>query len=400
MLKTRLVSFFSNLNGQDERPFFIILTLILAGMFTFSVGSSPELRLPQRLIPFTLLMNVHIGLYWLSFWVDKNRKWLPAYLILQGGLAFAITALAQNMAMIFGLYMGLIGLAIGQLRNSRWVVAPVGYYLTLSLINFGIEAGWQNSIWWFVGSMPMSVFVIIYVVLYNRQSEARERSQRLFHDLQAAHHQLAEYAARVEDLTIATERQRMARELHDTLSQGLAGLILQLEAVDAHLTHNRTERAQAIVRQTMERARLTLTEARQVIDDLRQTGVLDLEDGVHQAVERFQATTGFPCELEMVIEANVPAASAEIALRAISEGLTNIARHARATRAWLRVYTRAGRLEIELRDDGVGFDPAAIQPGHYGLLGIRERVRLAQGEFALDGRPGQGACLKLSLPLA
>jgi len=98
----------------------------------------------------------------------------------------------------------------------------------------------------------------------------------LLAELESANRQLTEYAARVEDLTIAAERQRMARELHDTLSQGLAGLILQLEAADAHLAADRPERARGILEQSMEKARGTLKEARQVIDDLRQPAGHDL----------------------------------------------------------------------------------------------------------------------------
>ena len=84
-----------------------------------------------------------------------------------------------------------------------------------------------------------------------------QRPCELLAELETANRQLTEYAARVEDLTIAAERQRMARELHDTLSQGLAGLILQLEAADAHLAANRPERARGILEQSMEKARGT-----------------------------------------------------------------------------------------------------------------------------------------------
>src|SRR5512141_2059623 len=92
--------------------------------------------------------------------------------------------------------------------------------------------------------------------------------------------QLTEYAAQVEDLTIANERQRIARELHDTLSQGLAGLILQLEAADAHLSNKNSEQAQTIVTNAMAQARVTLADARHAIDDLRQSSRDDLDSAL------------------------------------------------------------------------------------------------------------------------
>jgi NarL family two-component system sensor histidine kinase YdfH len=203
----------------------------------------------------------------------------------------------------------------------------------------------------------------------------------------------------VEDLTIANERQRMARELHDTLSQGLAGLILQLEAADAHLAGDRPERARGILQQSMEKARGTLAEARQAIDDLRQPAERDLAEAVSQEAERFTDATGIPCEplIELAIE--IPELVSETAIRAISESLTNVARHSRAKNVTLRLTGNDKGLEIEICDDGVGFDPAAVEAGHYGLLGMRERVRLAGGSLEVRSEPGKGACILIRFPL-
>src|SRR5690606_37880015 len=88
-------------------------------------------------------------------------------------------------------------------------------------------------------------------------------------ELETAHRQLAAYAAQVESLTLSNERQRMARELHDTLSQGVAALVLQLEAANAHLQNGRHDRAAGIIDLSLRRARNTLAESRAAIDDLR-----------------------------------------------------------------------------------------------------------------------------------
>ena len=105
--------------------------------------------------------------------------------------------------------------------------------------------------------------------MYSRQADARVKAQELLAELEAANRRLTESADQIEDLTLANERQRMARELHDTLAQGLAGLILQLEAADSHLASGHPDRAQAIVQQAMTRARETLAESRRAIDGLR-----------------------------------------------------------------------------------------------------------------------------------
>ena len=390
-----------NESSQAERPFFLFMTIILAGMYVYVLISTPELRQPGIFILFTILMISHIALHWLAPLLETRLKLTPFYIILQGLLAFTITYLSNNQGMVFALYLALIGEAFGILRMSAWGYPAIGYYLLLSLVNYGMIVGWEYSGWWAVGTLPIVVFIAIYVTLYSRQSEARARAQALLEDLQVANRQLADYAAQVEDLSIANERQRMARELHDTLSQGLAGLILQLEAADAHLSQNHPQRAQEIVQQAMERARATLSEARQAIGDLRQEsfGVGDLGDSIRHEVEHFTQATGLPCDLEINLPERVSKEIYEPVLRAVSEALTNIARHAHASQASVRLAQQNDHLLVEICDDGRGFDPNAAQPGHYGLLGMGERIRLAGGTLQIQSNSQNGTQLQISFPL-
>jgi len=84
----------------------------------------------------------------------------------------------------------------------------------------------------------------------------------------------------------------------------------------------------------------------------------------------------------------------------VSEGLNNVAQHAHARQAWVRVADGDGALDVQVRDDGIGFDPASVaeQSGHYGLLGLRERARLAGGNLEILSAPGEGTTLHLHLP--
>jgi NarL family two-component system sensor histidine kinase YdfH len=245
----------------------------------------------------------------------------------------------------------------------------------------------------------MTLFVVVYVVLYGRQAQARAHAQQLLAELESAHLQLAEYAARVEELTLTSERQRMARELHDTLAQGLAGLILQLEAANAHLANGHTERAQSITQQAVSRARATLADARRAIDDLRagQTAPRALDQALRDQAAHFSDATGIPCALDMSLPPDLPDVASEYAVRAVTEGLTNIARHSQARHARVRVAADEKDLIVEVSDDGRGFDPAAIPTGHYGLLGLRERARLAGGNLEINSTRGSGTTLRLRL---
>jgi NarL family two-component system sensor histidine kinase YdfH len=386
---------------RDPHLFMGFLTLVVAIMYVLTLISYPEVRSPGTLILFTVLILIHLILHWLLEQIIARSKLLMWYVLVQGGLAFTIALLSGNTGMVFPLFMGLIGEGVGLLGITRWGILAVVYYLLLSFVNFIQFLGLESAKWWLLTSLPLVVFVAIYVRLYTRQMEARLQAQALLEKLETANHQLSEYSAQVEDLTIAGERQRMARELHDTLLQGLAGMILQLEAVDAHLGSNHHGRARTIVRETMERARSTLADSRRAIDDLRSGGHLGLGDAARQEADHFIAATGIPCEVCFSLPVSLPASVSETAIRAISEGLTNIARHARAKNATLRIIASEEQKElvVEINDDGIGFDSNSIETGHYGLLGMRERVRLAGGTLQIHSQATTGTRLDIRFPL-
>lgn len=401
MQKPNLLSRLFRDQSHFERPFFLFLSLVLVGMYIWALTGSAITASSWKIALFTILMITHIALYWISVRVFAHPRWLVPYLFVQGLLAFMMGLLVQLSGFIYGVYPGLIGLSIRMPVKRVWRIVIIGCFMALSLINFVLMVGSGAALGWVLTMVPVVLFVTIYVSMYLSQVEAREQAQVLLKDLEIANRQLTEYAARVEDLTIASERQRMARELHDTLSQGLAGLILQLEAVEAHLVGNHPDRAGAIVRETMVRARSTLADARLAIDDLRRFGTLGLGDAARQETDHFIAATGIPCELSISLLDSLPDPITEAAIRAVSEGLTNIARHAQAKNVKLCIAALEDQneLQIEIIDDGVGFDPNVIEVGHYGLLGMRERVRLSGGRLEISSGVGKGTQLVIRFPM-
>ncbi len=386
---------------RETRPFYIILTVVIAVMYGWSLAYTPRLLEPVILIPFTGLLVLHTVLHWISAYLTSESRWFFPYLILQAALAFVITWISGNQGITLGLYLGLMGETVGVLESLRRSALPVIALMLLASINYAWIWGAQALGWWALTVVPMVFFVVIYVSMFVRQISERQRAESLLRELESAHRQLGEYAARVEDLTRAAERQRMARELHDTLAQGLAGLILQLEAVQAHLERGDQARAALIVGQAQERARGALAEARQAIDDLRdQAGGAPFAESIRAEVERFSAATGIPCTVQLSATQALGEASAEQLRRFVSEGLTNVARHARARSVIISAQEIDNRVRVEICDDGIGFPAGAAQSaGHYGLLGLRERARLAGGTMEIESRPGAGTRLIMTLPL-
>jgi len=368
-------------------------------MYISTLVTQPTLRTSWMVIPYTLLLALHIIVHWNVNRIVQNRNRVVWYILGQSALAFIIISVAGNAGMLFALYMALIGETIGILGINRWGILSVLFYLALSFINLILFKAEESTSFWLLVSIPTVIFVGMYVTLYTRQAEAREQAQKLASELKLANRQLSEYAARVEDLTIANERQRMARELHDTLSQGLAGLILQLEAADAHLMNNRNDKARTIVADAMKQARATLTDARHAIDDLRKTSADDLDSALHLEISRFTDATGIPCSFQADQIPPLADTVQETIVRAVAEGLTNAAHHAQARQVAVNVGVKDKNILVTIQDDGQGFDADAIPSGHYGLLGIRERVRLVNGTFEIQSESGKGTTLKVQMPL-
>jgi NarL family two-component system sensor histidine kinase YdfH len=231
----------------------------------------------------------------------------------------------------------------------------------------------------------------------------KKKAEDLLEDLEIAHEQLREYTLRIEQLTLANERERMARELHDTLSQGVAGIVLQLEAVSEHLQKGRNDRAGEIVKQTITHARSTLAEARQVIDDLRQQNPVagSLEEIVRAEANEFISSTGILCETTVANDLSLTNEMMQHLKKIVSEGLTNIRRHANAKRCWIKLENVGENVRLEIGDDGRGFDrdQAEITNGHYGLKGMQERTKLLGGEMKVESSPEQGTCLRFTFPV-
>ncbi len=404
MPKNRFSTIRQAFKDHPELWFFVFANFVFVVMFIWSLLINPALLRPVTFTIFTLLTLIHIAVHWSLLAIGEDERWFWPYVIVQGLLAFVIIQMSDNIGMIFALYMALIGEMIGSQRRRIKTVAAVVFFLTLSLTSQLLIEGPHATLWWLLGTIMSMIFVVLYVSVYTQEVNTRAQAQKLLSELEIANQQLTQYAAKVEDLTLTTERQRMARELHDTLAQGLAGLILQLEAADSHLSADHAPQAQTIIQQAMQRARTTLADARQAIGDLRvaPTTPADLAAEIHAETERFTDTTGIPVELGLCEPEFIPPQIAENIDRAISEGLMNIAKHAQATKVVLTMTCAQEFLLVELFDNGKGFNPdtAIGKSGHYGLLGMRERARILGGSLAVESQPAQGTTLKIQLPLS
>lgn len=369
------------------------------------------------ILAFTIFMMLHCVLHTFALFKNVPPYLLLPYFLVQGLLVLAIFALGDGQEAVFGLCLVLTLEAIHLLRRPHLLIAIVGgflllYVVSLNPLQFYLRVDPSLILHKLVSSMTFIIFVIACVILYNQRAKAHQHDQELLHalasthaQLEAAHIQLEDYAARVEALTLETERQRLARELHDTLAQGLVGLGMQLETINGLLLRERSQQARDIVQQALSRVRSTLADARDVIDDLRSGPVNSLDDleAMREEIQRFTIATGIPCHADLEALTILARPVHEHILRILSESLTNIARHAQSSEVWIRTkWDGDSRLTLEICDNGVGFDAAAMMTlaGHYGLLGLRERARLIGGKLEIISIPGQGTTLRFTFLLS
>ena len=227
------------------------------------------------------------------------------------------------------------------------------------------------------------------------REQRRQRSS-----LREANQQLAQYAVTLEQLAVSRERNRMARDLHDTLAHTLSAVAIQLEAVttvwetspdDARL---RIEKVQSITRDG-------LGETRRALQALRSSPLDDL--GLIMAIKVMGAKASERAGFRFHFHApdTMPDLSTEMELnlyRIVEEVFNNAVQHAQATDLWVRLDTNKKIINLQIRDNGVGFDSDAKPPeGHFGLVGIRERAEICGGTVKIESEPGVGTKINLDL---
>lgn len=203
---------------------------------------------------------------------------------------------------------------------------------------------------------------------------------------------------------VLAERSRIARDLHDTLAQGFAGIAFQLEAVATKLTEAPAQ-AQQHLNLALNMVRHSLSEARRSVMNLRSAALEKGDLGTALAETARQVMAGRPVEVQLQTLGStrpLPAKVESNLLRVGQEAITNALRHSQAGNIVIEIDYRRENVLLRIRDDGQGFDladPARVQGGHFGLLGMRERAKQMGARLDINSRPGRGTEVELEVPL-
>ncbi len=304
------------------------------------------------------------------------RGRLPPAVFVAGLLAFAAVLVVRSPIYGFFVFSGYLAL---DALPGWWKAPPL--VVTALLASLSQSGGWPITSPGVVALLAaVNVFVAGSLFGFSLLSEERAR-QRQEMEREAG---------------ILQERQRLAREIHDTLAQGLTGIVAQLEAA-AQARSSGTDDT-GYLDAAAQLARQNLDEARRSV---RAIGPGELEgarlpDALAHVTDGWSRRTRIPVAFTTTGDVRPMHAEVEVTLlRAAQEALTNVAKHADATRVGLTLSYMEDLVTLDVRDDGVGFDR---QRGGFGLTGMRQRVHGVGGALAVESAPGEGTAISASVP--
>lgn len=322
--------------------------------------------LSQNYLPFLALGLIPVvARYWLPLWV---------VLLVVAGLGGLSVWWAQRepLQITFEILM-----SQGPQGNTAWsALSTPAEYPNLSLAFFIFIA------------FLYSGYALFTLELLVRETRAREELERTRRELEQTSRQAG----------VLEERQRLAREIHDTLAQGFASIVVQLEAAEM-AAQNETS-AGRYLEQARTAAREGLSEARRMVWAMRPE-ILEntsLPEALGRLLQRWQEESGVRAQFTLTGEPRPLHPELEVGLlRIAQEALANIRKHSRARQATLTLSYLNDMVLMDVQDDGVGLQPPIS--GSFGLRSMRERVEALGGQMTVESEPGQGTTLAFSLPL-
>lgn len=352
-----------------------------------------------------------------------HRSLAAGALYFAGVVAFAAALVATSPWYGFFAFWGYVE-SETRLRGRWKYVGVAATAVVTSAAYLGGYAGLsEGDAWvaWPLVAVVVAVLAGAFLRFAEQEDERMEWQRQSLDELQTANAQLKEALAdnaalhaqllvQAREAGVQDERQRMAREIHDTLAQGLAGILAQLQAAEQTLPVGLAERRQ--ITTAIALAREGLTEARRTVHAVEPQLLAEsrLPEAIQGAVLRWSRENGAEAVLTTTGDPRPLHADVEVTLlRAAQEALVNVAKHAHARRVVLTLSYMEDEVTLDVLDDGVGFEPAAIRgsgapasdrvpDGGFGLAAMRQRVQRLAGRLVIESEPGGGTAISATVP--
>lgn len=253
----------------------------------------------------------------------------------------------------------------------------------------------NTAVYVFIAIIRTISFLAVGFFISTLVSRLREQSE----SLREANTNLTHYASTLEQLTVSRERNRLARELHDTLAHSLTAISISLETAKAYFDINPAE-TRELIDISLESTRKGVDETRRALKALRSSDLVDM--GLRLAVKKAaeSAASRISLDLELDLQDPMPSLSPDVEqtiLRVTQESIENITKHSRASKVSIRLVSDK-HTTLTIVDDGIGFDMRdKDSSGHFGLVGMRERAQLLGGTLDVESEKGKGTKVVLKI---
>lgn len=357
--------------------FLHLLTAVVIVIIQWKEGSS--ILEAYIFIASSLLFSV---LHWYSNRIYKRIK--STYFLLQGLLIVISCSVVNNYSILILITFGAILVVQSFYIYSRMqeFIAFLSLYIVYGSIILFISYGGDAAAFYLFIFIASLVIVFLVLAIFN------QKEMQYMASLKANE--------RIEGLTRKNERQRVARDLHDSLIQRLIGVNLKMDVIEAYLQKGNVEKVEQIVIQVKEQVEESIRDARDVVDNLRDKEEQSFFVRIEEEINYLTSTFFLPIHSHVNTNEDLPNHLSTHILAIIKEAVTNTYKHAQASRITIRIEQIQDELSVQIYDDGIGITTAKQvrdMKGHYGLIGMRERVKLCHGTFELDGKNG----MKLSM---
>jgi signal transduction histidine kinase len=268
--------------------------------------------------------------------------------------------------------------------------------LELGLIYFSPATSQNIFVFLFIAIIRTISFIAVGVFISLVVARLREQRE----SLREANANLTHYASTLEQLTVSRERNRLARELHDTLAHSLTAISVSLEAAKAYFDID-ANKTRDLIDKSLESTRIGADETRRALKALRSSSLEDM--GLGLAIQRAaeSAAARFHLNLTVDLKNPMPSLSPDVEqtiYRVTQESIENIVKHSRAKSFSIRLENDSHTTTLTIQDDGLGFDMKSdASTGHFGLVGMRERAQLAGGKLKIESEKGKGTKVVLTI---
>ena len=368
--------------------------LSTAGIACIATLGLLGLQLPQN----KFLQHVYIASGFILSWlaialISRGERIFPALLLIVVIRACLLFPWISRVVVAVIAFASFLALQVMELMRVRLFGVPLGKPLPPVLRRLPPEDFFRVWFGWMFNSALLFAFVLAFVLLLVSAVLAEKSSKT---KLVAAHQRLREYALQIEDRATLQERNRLAREIHDSVGHYLTAQSIQLENTALFLTDNPTK-AHTHLDKARYLGKEALNNIRTSVATLRNNSQPEIS--IAQLISDFKSRTDLQVSDRLNLPVSLPNEINMTLFRIIQEALTNVTKHSRATKIAIDLSSNQNRILLSIRDNGIGFDPEQNTTG-FGLQSMAERTSALKGKFTIQSQSDRGTEIKIAMPFS